>query len=90
MQINFHVRKLLKDDIFWSTISIDASNEDQEPQHEHKRTAPSIVLVIGAYSGGFTCSMDGLAQLQHKDVGAGMCFTAPYATTRFHGSKFTV
>ena len=90
MQINFHFRRLLKDDIFWSTISIDASDKDREPQHEHKRTASLIVLVIGAYSGGFTYSMDGLAQLQHKDVGAGTCFTAPYATTKFQGAKFTV
>ena len=90
MQINFHVRRLLKDDIFWSTISIDASNEDREPQHEHKRNASSIVLVIGAYSGGFTYSMDGLAQLQHKDVGVGTCFTAPYATSKFQGAKFSV
>ena len=68
MQVNFHVRRLLKDDVVWSTISIDASNEEREPQHEHKRTAPSIALVVGAYSGGFTYSMDGLAQLKHKDV----------------------
>ena len=36
MQINFHVRRLLKDDVVWSTISIDASNEEREPQHEQQ------------------------------------------------------
>ena len=34
--------------------------------------------------------MDGLAHLQHKDVSAGKFFIAPYATTEFHGAKYTI
>ena len=59
MQSNFHVRRLLKDDIFWSIISIATSNEERVAQHEHKWAAPAIVGVLGAYSGGVTYSTDG-------------------------------
>ena len=83
-------RQLLKSDILWSTITIDASNEERAPMHEHKKDAATIVFVLGAYIGGTTFSPDGATQLHSKDVGKGVCFTAPYATTKFSGLKFTI
>ena len=90
MLINFHVRRLMNSNMSWSTISIDASNEERLPMHEHKRPAPTAIFVVGAYASGATYALDGTAQLINKDVGVGCCFTAPYATSKHSGVKFTI
>ena len=90
MLINYHVRRLLKTDVQWSTIAIDASNEERTPQYKHRRTALVIIFVIGTFARGDTYSLDEAAKLKATDVGAGMCFTAPYATRKHDGMKVTI
>ena len=77
MLINFHARRLLKNDIFWSTITVDASNEERTPLHEHKKSTATIVFVLGAYIGGATFSPDGATQTHNEDVGKGVLLHSP-------------
>ena len=58
--------------------------------HEHKRPTPTVAFVLGAYACGATYAPDGTAQLQSRVVGVGCCFTAPYATSKSSGVKFTI
>ena len=90
MLINFHVRRLLKTDIFWSTITVDASTKERVPQRQHNKDALAIDFTVGAYAGGITYSTDGKTQLHNMDGGTGVCFTAPYATSKASGLKFTI